>query len=221
MSYAYTSGAGASLNMSDASLIAALRRGDEIALGGLIDRYQSALLRAARAYVANLAVAEEVVQETWISVLQSLDRFEGRCSLKTWIFRILANRARARGVREARCVPFSALRPVDDDGSEPAVDPTAFDPATRQWVTAPQSWETIPEERVLAQETGAQIQRAIAGLPASQRRVIILRDIEGWSSEEVCGTLNISEANQRVLLHRARSKVRQALEHYFETEALA
>ncbi|HEU5103449.1 MAG TPA: sigma-70 family RNA polymerase sigma factor [Roseiflexaceae bacterium] len=207
----------AGAHIPDAGLVAALRRRDEAALEQLIERYQGALLRTAMNYVASFAVAEEVVQETWVSLLQSLDRFEGRCSLKTWIFRILANRAKARGIREARCVPFSALqRP--DYSAEPAVDPTAFEPASHQWITAPLSWETIPEERMLAKETHAHIQRAIAALPSSQRTVIVLRDIEGRTSEEVCGTLNISEANQRVLLHRARSKVRQALEQYFDAD---
>jgi len=232
MSYALTSpsnpgqhpafsGANTSLYANDASMIAALRRRDEHALGQLIERYQGALLRTAMTYVASLAVAEEVVQETWISLLQSLDRFEGRCSLKTWIFRILTNRAKARGVRESRSVPFSALQRLDDDADESAIDPTAFDPSSQQWITPPQSWEAMPEERVLAQETRTHIQQAVLGLPPAQRAVITLRDIEGWSSEEVCGRLNISETNQRVLLHRARSKVRQSLEQYFDTIARA
>jgi RNA polymerase sigma-70 factor, ECF subfamily len=208
-------------DVSDAGIIAALRRRDEHALGQLIERYQGALMRTAMIYVASLAVAEEVVQETWISLLQSLDRFEGRCSLKTWIFRILTNRAKARGVRESRSVPFSALRRLDDDADTPAVDPTAFDPTSQQWITTPQSWEAMPEERVLAQETRTHMQQAVLRLPPAQRTVIVLRDIEGWSSEEVCAMLNISESNQRVLLHRARSKVRQALEQYFDTAARA
>ncbi len=215
------SSASAGSPANDASMIAALCRRDEHALGQLIELYQGALVHTAMIYVASLAVAEEVVQETWISLLQSLDRFEGRCSLKTWIFRILTNRAKARGVREARSVPFSALRRLNDDADEPSVDPTAFDPSSQQWITTPQSWESIPEERVLAQETRTHIQQAVVGLPPAQRTVIVLRDIEGWSSEEVCGMLNISESNQRVLLHRARSKVRQALEQYFDTQPLA
>lgn len=210
----YSTGAGA--HTTDAGLVAALRRRDDEALGQLIERYQGALLRTAMNYVASVAVAEEVVQETWISLLGSLDRFEGRCSLKTWIFRILGNRAKARGIREARSVPFSALRRAQGDPAEPAVDPTAFEPSSQQWITTPQSWEVLPEERMLAQETRAQIQRAVAALPASQRTVIVLRDIEGRSSDEVCALLGISESNQRVLLHRARSKVRQALERYLD-----
>lgn len=204
---------------AEADLLAALRRGDEAAFVTLVNRYQRALLRLALSYVPSQAVAEEVVQETWLGILQGLARFEGRSSLKTWIFRILINRARTRGERERRSAPFSDLAPPDN-ADEPAVDPTRFIPAGQEgagwWVTHPQSWEGMPEERLLAAETRAQIEAAIAALPESQRAVISLRDVEGWSADEVCTLFEISESNQRVLLHRARSKVRQALADYLE-----
>lgn len=204
----------------EAQLIAALRAGDESAFERLIDRYHSSLLRVAMMYVASRAAAEDVVQETWVGVLQGLSRFEGRSSLKTWIFRILTNRAKTRGQRENRSVPFSELGGADGDAGEPAVDPARFWPPGHEdagwWVSYPRSWEHEPEQRLLTQETQGVIQRAIDALPASQREVITLRDVEGWSSEEVCNILEISETNQRVLLHRARSKVRRALEQYLD-----
>ena len=204
----------------DAQLVAALRAGDESAFERLIDQYHGSLLRLAMMYVPNRAVAEDVVQETWVGVLQGLGRFEGRSSLKTWIFRILTNRAKTRGQREHRSVPFSALGGADDESDEPAVDPARFKPAEHQgagwWVSYPRSWEHEPEERMLTEETQSVIRRAIEALPANQREVITLRDIEGWSSEEVCNTLEITETNQRVLLHRARSKARRALEQYLD-----
>jgi RNA polymerase sigma-70 factor (ECF subfamily) len=202
----------------DLRLVESLRYGDEAAFGALLDGYYSSLVRLALIYVPSRAVAEEVVQETWLGVLQGLPRFEGRSSLKTWIFRILTNRAKTQGQREARSVPFSDIQP-----DEPAVDPARFLPADdpdwpRHWLVHPASWAEIPEEQFLSQETRAQIDQAIAALPANQREVITLRDIEGWNSAEVCTLLGISESNQRVLLHRARSKVRQALEEYFAGE---
>ena len=201
------------LSTPDADTIAALRRGDEATFATLIERYQRALLRVAMLYVADQSVAEEVVQETWLGLLQSLARFEGRCSLKTWIFRILVNRAKTRGIRERRSVPFSALRSADDDGVEATVDVAEFD-GQGHWLPGADSWENAPEERLLAQETRSHIRQAVDALPANQRAVIELRDIAGWTSDEVCRHLGISEANQRVLLHRARSKVRQALAPY-------
>ncbi|HEU4328501.1 MAG TPA: sigma-70 family RNA polymerase sigma factor [Roseiflexaceae bacterium] len=206
----------------EAELIAALRRGDEAAFAALVQRYHSALLRLARVYVANPAAAEEVVQETWLGLLRGLPRFEGRSSLRTWLFRILVNRAKTRGEREGRSVPFSSLGRPEDDADEPAVDPSRFVPegAARagHWVSLPQRWEEIPEQRFLASETRAQIAAAVAKLPPAQQTVIMLRDIEGWSTPEVCNILGISETHQRVLLHRARAKVRQALETYLADE---
>ena len=200
-------------------LIAALRRGDEAAFMELVERYQPAMLRVARMYIADRALAEDVVQEAWLGILRGLPTFAGRSSLKTWIFRIVANRAKTRATREKRAVPFSALSDADD-GGEPSVDPARFLPPGHQWQgewqAPPQSWESIPESRLISAETREHIQAAIAALPPNQRAVIALRDIEGWSSDEVCNILEIGETNQRVLLHRARAKVRSALERYLK-----
>jgi RNA polymerase sigma-70 factor, ECF subfamily len=204
---------------SDAQILAALKRGDEHAFVTLVERHQGLMLRVALRYVCTRAVAEEVVQETWVGVLHGLDRFEGRASLKTWIFRILTNRAATRAEREGRTLPFSSLE--EDDG--PAVDPARFRPAGAQWAGGwkrfPASWDDLPEERLLARETLSLIGEAIAELPERQHLVILMRDVEGWGADEVCEALAISEANQRVLLHRARSKVRRSLEAYLEPEA--
>jgi RNA polymerase sigma-70 factor (ECF subfamily) len=201
-------------------LVEALRAGDERAFETLIERYHRTLLRLALMYVPSRAVAEEVVQETWLGVLQGLGRFEGRSSLKTWIFRILLNRARTRGQREGRSIPFSAVWSPEADVGDPAVEAARFSPIEQRgaghWVSHPRDWDMLPEERLISQETRDQIQQAIDALPDSQREVITLRDVEGWSSEEVCNVLEITETNQRVLLHRARSKVRRALEHYLD-----
>ena len=206
----------------DLYLIEQLRNGNEDAYGALIDRYAAAMLRLAMVYVRVLAVAEEVVQETWMAVLEGLNRFEGRSSLKTWLFRILTNRAISRAQREGRSIPFSSLEDIDTDHTEPAVDPDQFLPAGHRWsghwVSFPSSWQEMPEERLLSQETRAHLEEAINALPPGQREIIILRDVEGWTSVETCGFLGISEINQRVLLHRARSKVRIVLEKYFQEE---
>jgi len=188
----------------------------------LIDQYHASMLRLAMVFVPSQAVAEEVVQEAWMGVLQGLDRFEGRSSLKTWIFRILTNRAKTRAQREGRSVPFSSLPEFNSELAEPAVEPERFRGPDQQWpghwISFPRSWDEIPEERILSQETLTRIHEAIDGLPYGQREVITLRDIEGCSSDEACNLLGVSEANQRVLLHRARSRVRRALERYFEEE---
>jgi len=201
---------------SDAELVAALRDGDEAAFGALIDMYNPLLLRVAMMHVSSRAVAEEVVQETWVGILKGVDRFEGRSSLKTWIFRILVNTAKTRGEREARSVPFSSALIAGSD--EPTVEPERFFAAGHAqaggWSLGPIGWET-PEERLLAGESRDVILRTIEGLPPTQREVITLRDVEGWPSKEVCNALEITETNQRVLLHRARAKVRAALERYF------
>jgi RNA polymerase sigma-70 factor (ECF subfamily) len=200
----------------EAALVEALRRGDESAFASLIDRYHSSLLRLAMSYVATREEAEDVVQETWMGVLSGIDRFEGRSSLKTWIFRILVNRAKTKGVRERRSVPFSSLE-GDGDEREPSVDPSRFREGTRwagSWSAPPESWEGIPEERLLSAETRMVVDEAIAMLPAMQRAVITLRDVRGFTGQEAREVLGLTEANQRVLLHRARSKVRARLEEY-------
>jgi RNA polymerase sigma-70 factor, ECF subfamily len=204
--------------MPDDATIAALRGGDETALAALVDRHTPALLRVARTYVPSRAVAEEVVQETWIAVLRGIDGFEGRSSLKTWIFRILVNVAMRHGSRERRSVPFAALAAAEDTG-EPSVDPDRFLPPDHElypghWAIAPTRWPT-PEEGLLAGETRAVIAAAIEALPDAQRTVMSLRDVEGWTAEEVCDALELSAGNQRVLLHRARSRVRAAVEEYY------
>jgi RNA polymerase sigma-70 factor (ECF subfamily) len=190
-------------------LVAALRAGDERVFEQLVRMYQGTLLRVAQMYVSSRSVAEEVVQETWLAVLNGIDRFEGRSSLKTWIFRILANRAKTRGQREGRTIPFSAL-----GDSDPAVEPDRFD--NGRWASFPADW---PEERLLGEETMHVIEGAIESLPPAQRAVITLRDVQGWSAEDVRNVLELSETNQRVLLHRARSKVRGALEEYLAEDA--
>jgi len=205
----------------DAVLAGALRDGDEDAFGWLLDQYDSGLRHLAMRYVQSRAVADEVVQETWMGVVNGIDRFEGRSSLKTWLYRILVNIARTRGVREHRSVPFAAAANALADGGEPALDSDRFlaapatDPAGH-WVSFPLAWEHEPESRLVAGETVAVVREAMRALPPAQEEVMTLRDVQGWTSSEVCDALNISESNQRVLLHRARSKVRAALERYFE-----
>lgn len=206
----------------DLRLVEALRSGNESAFVSLVNMYHSLMLRLAMIFVPSEAIAEEVVQDTWIGVLHGLDRFEGRSSLKTWIIRILTNRAKTRAQREGRSVPFSSLPEFTTELQEPAIEPERFygpdHQRPGQWVSFPRSWEEIPEERILSQETMTRIQEVVDTLPVVQREVITLRDIEGCSSEEACDLLGVSEANQRVLLHRARCKVRRALERYFEDE---
>ena len=197
------------------ALVGALRRGEEAAFTRLVGRYHPTMIRVARGYVATNEAAEDVVQETWLGVVRGIDSFEERASLKTWIFRILVNRARTRGERESRTRPFSALASA---GHEPAVDPSRFIDSGR-WAgfwSVPPTRHSIPEERVLAREAGALLTEAIDDLPANQQIVISLRDVQGLSSKEVCELLGISEANQRVLLHRARSRVRAVLERYLD-----
>jgi RNA polymerase sigma-70 factor (ECF subfamily) len=200
------------------ALIAAVREGDEQAFATLVDRHSSSMIRVATAYVPSRAAAEEAVQEAWIAVIRGIDGFEGRSSLKTWIFRILTNVAMRAGSRERRSMPFSALAEAEDPGG-PTVDPDRFLPADHElfpghWAIMPAHWPT-PEEGLLAGETRGVIAAAIAELPEAQRTVIALRDIEGWRSEEVCEALEISAGNQRILLHRARARVRAAIEDYF------
>ena len=200
----------------EVALVEALRLGDEKAFAALIDMYHSSLLRLAMSYVATREQAEDAVQETWLGVLNGIDKFEGRSSLKTWIFRILVNRAKTKGVRERRSVPFCSLK-GDGDEHEPSVDPGRFQdgtPAAGFWSAPPESWTGIPEDRLLSGETREIVDEAIGALPDQQRAVITLRDIKGFTAQEACDLLGVTEANQRVLLHRARSKVRARLEEY-------
>jgi RNA polymerase sigma-70 factor, ECF subfamily len=200
---------------SDKETLAALRCGDERVFVELVQQHQDLMLRVAWRYVRNRTVAEEVVQETWLGVLAGIERFEGRASLKTWIFRILSNRAITRAQREGRTVPFSSLG--EEGADEPAVDPDRFRPEGDRWRGHWQcNPDPLPEQRLLESETLAMIEAAIAELPERQHTVIVMRDVEGWSAEEVCQALALSEGNQRVLLHRARSKVRSCLESYLD-----
>lgn len=197
------------------SLVSALREGDESAFLDIVGRYHGSMLRVAQVFVQSPAVAEDVVQETWLAVLEGISRFEGRSALRSWIFRILANRARTRAQREARTQPFSSM---EEEGDGPTVDPARFLPDDHpQW---PGHWSAPPspwaDARLMAGETLALAQRAIDALPPKQKQVILLRDVEGCSPEEVCEALGLSDGNQRVLLHRARAAVRAALESHLE-----
>jgi RNA polymerase sigma-70 factor (ECF subfamily) len=200
----------------EALLVARLRARDESAFAELVDRYDASMRRLAQTFVRSPAVADDVVGDAWLGVLRGIDRFEGRSSLKTWIFRILTNTAKTRAERERRSVPFSSLEPQggEDDAS---VDPGRF-LADGAWATPPVAWDTVPEERLLSTETREVIDRAIAGLTPGQRAVITLSDVEGWPAAEIRNVLGLTETNQRVLLHRARSKVRAALEEYLREE---
>jgi RNA polymerase sigma-70 factor (ECF subfamily) len=196
-------------------LVRALRDGSEKAFASLLERYHTSLLHFARSIVRDRETAEDVVQETWLGVVRGLDKFRGDSTLKTWIFRIMINTARTRAVRDCRSAPLAAL---GNDLEEGSVDVDRF-LADGHWASTPTSWDTIPEERLLAGETLRRIQDVIATLPTAQRQVITLRDVGGWPAEEVCALLGLSEANQRVLLHRARAKVRATLETYFDEVA--
>ena len=210
-------------SMDHAFLVKALRSGDEAAFVSLLDHYYSSMLRLALIYVPNPAVAEEVVQETWMHIVQSLHRFQEHSSLKTWIFSILINVAQKRGQREGRYIPFSSLPGFDAEDSESAVDTEQFLSANHpqwpgSWVSLPRNWENIPEDRLLAQETRMYVRKAIEALPQRQREVIVLCDIEGWTADEVCHLLGVTKTYQRVLLCRARSQVRRVLDQYFNEE---
>jgi RNA polymerase sigma-70 factor (ECF subfamily) len=198
---------------TDGALVDRLLAGDEAAFSDLVTHLQSSLLRLARTFVADQGAAEEVVQDTWLGVIKGLQSFERRASLKTWIFRILVNRARTRGVRDGRMVNFSTLEDPDSDAS---VLEDRFS-ADGRWVQPPSLWtEQDPEGVLLRHETADFLQNAIDSLPPTQRAVVTLRDVDGVAAEEVCNILAISETNQRVLLHRARTKVRAALESHLK-----
>ena len=209
---------GAAGDGNERLLVAALRRREEAAFVALVRRYNGLMLRVARAQLGEHAAAEEVVQETWLAVIERIDAFEGRSSLRTWMFRILTYQAWARLERDGRQIPFSALASADAAAPDPSVDPSRFYPRHHVprpffWQSDPREW---PEEALLAAEVRSVIGAAVDSLPDSQRVVITLRDLEGWAPNEVCEALQISESNQRVLLHRARSRVRDALDRYLE-----
>jgi RNA polymerase sigma-70 factor (ECF subfamily) len=198
---------------ADAEALVRMRDGDRGAFAELVQRHAGALLRVARSVVKDTSVAEELVQDTWLAALRGLDGFEGRASFRTWLLRILVNRARTRMVRDARTVPFSALS-LPGETEDPAVDSARFD-ENGNWGIAPVPWsEENPERLAERAETRAALEAAISDLPEAQRAVITLRDIEGLETEEICNLLAISVTNQRVLLHRARTKVRRALERH-------
>jgi RNA polymerase sigma-70 factor (ECF subfamily) len=188
---------------ADGELLARVRAGEEEAFAQLAARHHTAMLRLARSFVSSAEVAEEVVQDTWLVVLRGMERFEGRSSFRTWLFAILVNRARSTGVHEHRSVPV--------DAGGPAVDSSRFDTAGA-WASPPRHWVEDSEERIFAQGMAPSIDAALSALPSRQREVLVLRDIDGLSGQEACEVLEISEANQRVLLHRARSRLRQSLE---------
>ena len=193
----------------------ALRDGDERTFAELVERLTPAMLAVAAGYVPGRTVAEDVVQETWLAVLTGLDRFEGRSSLRTWVFSILLNLARSRGARERRSIPFSSAFPEDETG--PTVDPGRFRPQGEEWpghwATPPRPWD-LPESALLSHEVRTRLRTALDALPPRQRTVVHLRDVQGLDADEVCALLDIEPGNQRVLLHRGRAKLRQVLEDY-------
>jgi RNA polymerase sigma-70 factor (ECF subfamily) len=209
---------GAGASPADLALVERLRAGDEAAFMALVREHQAPMLRIARMYVSTLAVAEEVVGDAWLGILRGLERFEGRSSLRTWMYRILVNIAKTRGLREGRSIPFASL--AGDDLEAPSVDETRLQglgaESPNHWSSIPADWRGLPEERLLGGETLRLIGEVIETLPPMQAAVIRLRDALGWTSEEVRNALDLTETNQRVLLHRARSRVRRALEDYLE-----
>jgi len=213
----------AEMRSAEADLIDRLRDGDEAAFVCLVNAYSASLKRLALAFVVSDAVAAEVVPATWLAVLTGIARFEGRSSVKTWIFKILANRAKTRAIREKRTINFSELNdPFERD--EPAVDPARFLPASHptwpgHWASPLDSWSASAEDAVVGRETLGVVQRELDRLPPAQRVVVALRDVQGWPAAEVCEVLGLSEANQRVLLHRGRSRLRGVLENYFKENA--
>ncbi|MFC4125539.1 RNA polymerase sigma factor [Nocardia rhizosphaerae] len=201
---------------TDDELVTALRAGDTEAFRALVDALHAPLVRLARMYLST-AVAEEVVQDTWLAVVRSIDAFEGRSSLKTWVFRVMVNRARTIARREARSVPFATEGPGLD--THPAVDPDRLvhpELGAHYWPEPPARWDLRPERELMSAEVRSLIADAMQKLPGAQREVVTMRDVEGWSSEETCEALGISAVNQRVLLHRGRSALRAALEEYLD-----
>jgi RNA polymerase sigma-70 factor, ECF subfamily len=208
--------AGLHQQQDEQQLLERLRAGDEQAFAQLVDSCHTTMLAVAQAHVRSRAIAEDVVQEAWMGVIRGLDGFEGRSSLKTWVLRIVVNTAKTRGVREARSVPFASLA-AEGEG-EPAVEPERFrgpdDRYPGGWKLFPANWHRLPDETLHQRQALDLIVATIAALPAAQRAVIRMRDVEGCSADQVCAALDVSEGNQRVLLHRARSRVRAALEQH-------
>jgi len=206
---------------SDGEMVAALRAGDERTFRDLFERDYPMMKRVARGYVASEAVAEEIVQETWMTIVTGIDRFEGRSALATWMFSILTNQAKSHAARERRSLPFSSITPTDVE--EPVVDPDRFqkddDAWPGHWATPPRPWQR-PERRLLSLEARELLKKALPELPDRQRVIVLLRDVEGLSAAEVCGLLGLSQENQRVLLHRGRSRLRAALEEHFDAEGM-
>lgn len=194
----------------DGAMVARLRAKDPAAYAELVDRYQDRLLRVALDHVKDRASAQEVVQDTWIAVFEGIDRFEERCSLRSWLFRILGNRARTRGLRESRTRPMSSLGPADAT-KHAALAPRCLQ-AEHYWQQPARPWHEDPERQILRQELRQQLEGAIERLPVRQRKVMELRDVQGWTGGEVCDRLSLSQTNQRVLLHRARARVRTELD---------
>ncbi len=207
---------------AEGALLAGLRAGDEDAFVALTRHHGGPMLRVARRYVSSHAAAEDVVQETWLAVLRGVDRFDGRSSLKTWLYRILVNRAKTAGQRDRRCVPDPPFSPQDLAGSEPAVGPERFYDVSHpqwagRWKQPPTPWECSVEDRLVTSEAVGVVGAAINDLPPAQRLVVTLRDVECWTAQEVCSVFGLSETNQRVILHRGRGKVRQRLESDYRT----
>jgi len=202
---------------ADEQIVAALRAGDERTFRELFERSYPMMKRVARGYVASDAVAEEIVQDTWMAIVTGIERFEGRAALGTWMFSILTNQAKSHGARERRAVPFASIAPADVE--EPAVDSDRFQKDDEawpgHWATPPRPWQK-PERRLLSLEARDQLKEALSQLPERQRLIVVLRDVEGLSAEEVCDLLELSQENQRVLLHRGRSRLRAFLEQYLE-----
>jgi RNA polymerase sigma-70 factor (ECF subfamily) len=204
------------VSYADADLLAQLRAGDEAAMAQLVDQWSPAMLRVARSFVDSPQSAEDAVQDAWLGMLSGLAAFEGRSSLRTWTFTILVNRARTRGAREARTLPRSPLGSHDEvAGDDWLASPGGELARTWSSIGTPSRWDTVPENVVLSKETLLELDRALFGLPARQRQVVTMRDVCGMSPQEVCAALEISPANQRVLLHRARAVLRVALARYY------
>jgi len=200
------------VSLEESALVDALRHGDEDAFARLVGEHHASLRRVARLYVANAAVADEVVQDTWLGVIQGIWAFQGRSSLKTWIFRILVNRARTRAVRESRSSRFLGALSTETGAASDSPDSPELDRIAQPSADP----DSSPERSLLTKELRERLEAVIDELPSNLRTVLWLRDVEGWSSEEVCNALSIQETNQRVILHRARSRARAALEPYLE-----